>query len=93
MWRLGSEDPGVWPALRRQGRAAVPALSRMQAGYDIDYVGQGELLKVSGSPSDGQRQVTFDAASGLLTAESINHFAELIFRNAARGPPEVVTKL
>ncbi len=91
LWRLGSEDPAVWPALHQQGHAAVPALSQMQAGYDIDYVGQGELLKVSGTPTDGQRQVAFDPASGLITSESVERFAVpyTIQRWGAKNPKQI----
>ncbi len=75
LWRLGSEDPGVWPALRRTGAGAVTALSQLQAGYDIDYRGQGELLRVSGQPRGGQRTVTLDPHTGLLNAERVTTFA------------------
>lgn len=75
LWRLGSEDPGVWPALRLQGPAVAQALQRLQAGYDINYQGQGELLKVEGRPQAGTRQVTLDPRTALITAETIGRFA------------------
>lgn len=74
VWRLGSEDPGVWAALRQRGAALQRALATVQAGYDIDYQGQGELLKVSGHPQPGTRQTTLEARSGLLTAETMGRF-------------------
>lgn len=75
MWRLGSEDPGVWPALRQAGGTLKDSLSKLQAGYDIDYQGSGELLKVTGKPQVGQRSLTFNSAQTLLTGETIDTFA------------------
>lgn len=75
MWRLGSEDPGVWAALRLGEKTAGAALSTLQAGYDINYQGSGELLKVSGHPRVGARQVVLNPVSHLLTSEHITQFA------------------
>ena len=76
MWRLGSEDPSVWNAFRLAPEAARHSLSQMRAGYDIDYVGQGELLKVSGAPTSGTRRLTLSSAKNLLTGEQITSFAQ-----------------
>ncbi|GMA14285.1 glycosyltransferase (plasmid) [Deinococcus metallilatus] len=88
LWRLGSEDPGVWPALKKTGADATRALTTLQAGYDIDYQGEGELLRVSGHPQAGSRTVTRNAASGLLTAEHLRRFATpyVIERWGAKQP-------
>lgn len=75
LWRMGSEDPGVWAAFGQTGPAIVHSLSTLQAGYDIDYQGQGELLKVSGRPRSGTRTVTLDSISHLLTGETVTQFA------------------
>ncbi|TSA87153.1 glycosyltransferase [Deinococcus detaillensis] len=91
MWRLGSEDPSVWPALRLGGAAAVSALSTLQSGYDIDYEGQGELLKVSAAPSAGQRLLHLDPVSQLITRESVSDFASpyVIQRWGAADPKKI----
>lgn len=91
MWRLGSEDPGVWPALRQKGAALVSTLATLQAGYDINYQGQGELLKVSGRPQTGQRFVTLNPAGSLITQETIKQFATpyVIQRWGGQRPKEL----
>jgi spore germination protein YaaH/peptidoglycan/xylan/chitin deacetylase (PgdA/CDA1 family)/GT2 family glycosyltransferase len=77
VWRLGSEDPGLWRVLERSGSldASVAAgLSELQDGYDIDYEGRGEILKVTGTPKQGRRSVRWDAARGTIASQSIDEF-------------------
>lgn len=78
LWRLGAEDPSIWGIFRRTvptRDAAVAALRTIHYGYDIDYEGQGEILKVVESPRDGTRDIEFDAGSGLVTGERVATFA------------------
>ncbi|MFC6659739.1 polysaccharide deacetylase family protein [Deinococcus multiflagellatus] len=91
MWRLGTEDPGVWTALRSAPAQVARALSPLQAGYDIDYQGSGELLRVSGHPHPGARQLTLDPATHLVTAEHLTTFATpyVIQRWGGRNPRQV----
>lgn len=71
LWRLGSEDPGFWTALAdwRAGRTAT-SLGRIAEQENVDVEGQGEILRVAAAPHPGNRQVTFDPRSHLITAES-----------------------
>lgn len=74
LWRLGSEDPGVWQDFEQRNQldqAAAAGLERMGYGYGIDYEGSGEILKVEATPSTGERRVGYDAQSGLITGEQI----------------------
>ena len=78
LWRLGSEDPSIWPVFERRqqlDRAAADTLQVLHYGYDLDYEGAGEVLKVTATPSDGARKVTYDDKSGLITAERLRSFA------------------
>ncbi|MGE4093130.1 MAG: glycosyltransferase [Candidatus Binatia bacterium] len=77
LWRLGSEDPSVWPILAERGqvnRATAETLKTLHYGYDLDYEGAGEVLRVTATPHDGQREVTYDGASGLITAEQLHGY-------------------
>ena len=73
LYRLGTEDPAVWDALAvprnfafdRQTREALELLK----GTDtITDVGEGEIVTVDESRSDGARQLSVDA-EGYLTAK------------------------
>lgn len=77
LWRLGSEDPGVWQVFQHQTELNVETaglLQNMTDQYDILYQGNGEILRVSGEPREGRRVLTIRQSTGLLTKESIVQF-------------------
>ena len=77
LWRLGSEDPAIWEVLSAAGNldaSLLPKLATLQNGYDIDYEGTGELLRVTGTPKSGLRSMRYDTTLGLLTGETIESF-------------------
>ena len=59
LWRLGSEDPGVWQVFGRNHRQLPPAgaIGTIAAGTAADIEGPGEILKVTATPTDGVRTV------------------------------------
>jgi peptidoglycan-N-acetylglucosamine deacetylase len=74
LWRLGSEDPAVWEVLGAPRAGAKDILGRLevlQNGYDIDYEGTGELLRVTGTPKPGRRSLKLDAGGELYADEEI----------------------
>lgn len=71
LWRLGSEDPGVWKVLpHAYGQVSSAGLEAMTPGQDVDFDGTGEVLKVTATPTPGRRTLTLDAASGLIATET-----------------------
>ncbi len=81
LWRMGSEDPGVWSWFSR-GRvpdeAAVGQMKTLQAGYDIVYEGEGEALRVTGEPRAGRRSLDYDAGEGLITDEAVQAYPQAL---------------
>ncbi len=74
LWRLGSEDPSIWEVFdsrTKLDRAAADKLKVLQYGYDLDYEGKGEILKVTAEPSSGSREITYDETRGLITGEKL----------------------
>lgn len=87
LWRLGAEDPSIWRALGDdspdlQRRAPSPALAwldstaarrldRMAPGYDVQFDGQGELLRIASRPTEGRRDLHIDAARGVIVSEHV----------------------
>mgnify|MGYP002780068927 FL=1 len=63
LWRLGAEDPALWDVIGDAHGAARPAraLARIGSGYDVEFDGVGELLRVEATPRDGGRTVVADA--------------------------------
>jgi cellulose synthase/poly-beta-1,6-N-acetylglucosamine synthase-like glycosyltransferase/peptidoglycan/xylan/chitin deacetylase (PgdA/CDA1 family)/spore germination protein YaaH len=61
LWRLGYEDPGVWDALKAfQDSKFPPDLSTLRSVGDVDVEGNGEVLRVTDTPTTGTRTVKTD---------------------------------
>ncbi|MCU6455836.1 glycosyltransferase [Sphingomonas sp. A2-49] len=58
LWRLGSEDPGLWSLFGRDHRTlpAPAAIDAIPAGTNVDIEGAGEILKIGASPVTGIRR-------------------------------------
>jgi cellulose synthase/poly-beta-1,6-N-acetylglucosamine synthase-like glycosyltransferase/peptidoglycan/xylan/chitin deacetylase (PgdA/CDA1 family) len=68
IWRLGSEDPSVWSILGTQN-SSPEVLRSINYGYDVDFEGNGELLKVMSRPQKGARDLEVDSANGFIKDE------------------------
>lgn len=94
LWRMGQEDPSVWRVLNRHAvlnAVLARGLRVVHYGYDLDYRGQGELLKVASQPKSGSRTVQFDANSGLIVGESLHSFAApLTIQRWGGGDPKKI---
>ncbi len=72
IWRLGSEDPSLWNVLSEHGLSKdAGALATIPGGYDVEFDGEGELLRILVKPTDGERGVKLDEASGLVTSQTL----------------------
>ena len=77
LWRLGSEDPTIWEVLgsvATLNSGVAARLATLHSGYDIIYEGNGEILRVTGTPTNGLRKTEFDATLGLITDEKVMSF-------------------
>ncbi len=68
LWRLGSEDEGVWSALSAYRTGKRPNLAALSPGADVDVEGSGEILRIRAAPTIGARDLTFDNA-GMIRDE------------------------
>jgi len=72
IWRLGAEDPSLWNVLHRDGLAADPApMDTMRIGYDVNFIGTGEILRMVAEPTLGQRTMTIDSVTKTVTGEVV----------------------
>ena len=72
VWRLGSEDPSLWTVLDRGGLRATPqALDTIRIGYDVQFIGTGEILRMVAEPTLGRRVVRTDTATGRIVVDSV----------------------
>jgi len=69
IWRLGSEDPSVWSILGAQQHNSADVLRTINSAYEVDFEGNGELLKVMSRPQKGARSVEVDPQTGYIKSE------------------------
>ncbi|HET8613269.1 MAG TPA: glycosyltransferase [Sphingomonas sp.] len=60
LWRLGSEDPGTWKALAAFQTHHMPDLSTLRSVGDVDVEGNGEILRITDTPTVGRRAFRVD---------------------------------
>ena len=71
LWRLGTEDPSTLPLLGRAYNAPAPAsLHIIPTNDDVDFDGEGEILRVESGPVTGKRDFQLDKDSGDVTDET-----------------------
>lgn len=59
LWRLGSEDPGIWADLTAWRNGGRPNLSIVTSMLSTDVEGAGEILRITATPTEGHRAVAF----------------------------------
>ena len=77
VWVMGSEDPDVWTFLDRARPDARPDVSRLAATsypFDVDFLGEGELLTVQAYPQSGSRSLEQDSLTGMVTDQSYHRY-------------------
>ena len=74
LWRLGSEDPGVWRDFKaiKQG-ITPPVFGVLNSIGKNDVEGDGEILRITDTPTTGMRTVTADK-SGLIRDEKFESY-------------------
>jgi cellulose synthase/poly-beta-1,6-N-acetylglucosamine synthase-like glycosyltransferase/peptidoglycan/xylan/chitin deacetylase (PgdA/CDA1 family)/spore germination protein YaaH len=75
VWRLGSEDPALWRVIgRRPNEPPGTGLATIPPGYDVEFDGDGEILRLTARPTSGRRAITVDSASGLVRREEVTAY-------------------
>jgi cellulose synthase/poly-beta-1,6-N-acetylglucosamine synthase-like glycosyltransferase/peptidoglycan/xylan/chitin deacetylase (PgdA/CDA1 family) len=71
LWKLGSEDPSIISVLGQRYNAPMPQnLTNIPTNDDIDYDGDGEVLRVESGPTQGLRRFEIDKDSGDIDDET-----------------------
>ena len=71
IWRMGSEDAGVWNILGKPYGQEGPQSLQVMAPVTnaVDFNGNGEVLNPTAIPTPGARTLQFDPNSGLISDE------------------------
>ncbi|HEX4294302.1 MAG TPA: glycosyltransferase [Rhizomicrobium sp.] len=71
VWRIGSEDPSIWPVVgQAYGAAAPDSLHRIPTSEDVDFEGAGEILRVESHPTPGARKFEVNRDTGAIDDET-----------------------
>jgi cellulose synthase/poly-beta-1,6-N-acetylglucosamine synthase-like glycosyltransferase/peptidoglycan/xylan/chitin deacetylase (PgdA/CDA1 family)/spore germination protein YaaH len=92
IWRLGSEDPSLWNAISNRVEHPEPTLlERMPPGYDPQFDGKGEMLRLTSRPSPGRRFLRADPRTGAIVHERITQYPSpwIVQRFGARDSMKV----
>jgi peptidoglycan-N-acetylglucosamine deacetylase len=77
LWRLGSEDRSIWKIWDfPMDKAAASKLTDVPPGQDVDMEGSGEILNVEATPGNGQRKLSTDDSTGMITDETMDSLPE-----------------
>ncbi len=70
LYRLGSEDRSLWAVWDKPFEAAATAkLDTVPPGQDVDIEGLGEILRIQSRPAPGERRITVDPDTHLVSDE------------------------
>jgi cellulose synthase/poly-beta-1,6-N-acetylglucosamine synthase-like glycosyltransferase/peptidoglycan/xylan/chitin deacetylase (PgdA/CDA1 family) len=71
LWKLGSEDPSILPLMGRAYDASAPESLKYIANNieDVDFDGEGEILRVEADPAIGARSMTIERSTGDVVDE------------------------
>ena len=76
LWRLGSEDRSLWKVWDFPMDTPTSKLGDIPPGQDVDMEGNGEVLNIEATPSNGSRSMDVDSSSGLITDETMDSLPE-----------------
>jgi peptidoglycan-N-acetylglucosamine deacetylase len=76
LWRLGSSDTSMWPIwdATRADNATREKLKDIAPGPDLILEGDGDIWHIADIPKRGQRSITYDSSSDLITSEKYDAF-------------------
>jgi cellulose synthase/poly-beta-1,6-N-acetylglucosamine synthase-like glycosyltransferase/peptidoglycan/xylan/chitin deacetylase (PgdA/CDA1 family)/spore germination protein YaaH len=91
LWRLGSEDPGVWSMFGKSHPTLPPAnaIEAIPNGTDVDIEGRGEILKIGATPAAGQRKVTTGRDGNITGVQFLQLPSQYMIRRTGYSPNQI----
>jgi cellulose synthase/poly-beta-1,6-N-acetylglucosamine synthase-like glycosyltransferase/spore germination protein YaaH/peptidoglycan/xylan/chitin deacetylase (PgdA/CDA1 family) len=91
IWALGLTDPSIWKYISRTGiHPSALSLREISYPYDVEFIGDGEILRVRASPTKGSRSLETDPQTGLFTDEVYHNFpTSFVIDRSGYHPKEI----
>jgi peptidoglycan-N-acetylglucosamine deacetylase len=97
LWKLGSADSRLWTFYNKAlDDVAVDSfnydiLHNVNISYDVDYVGEGEILDVISTPKAGEIDIVKDTAEDLITNETYLSMPSIfVIKKYGKKPKKIV---
>ncbi|MBS1586280.1 MAG: glycosyltransferase [Bacteroidetes bacterium] len=97
LWRLGSEDARIWQFYNKDlSEGALDTfnfnlLSHVHGSNAVDYIGEGEVLDVMGTPKDGTIKTELDSAEMLIAEEKYVELPSIfVVKKFGNAPGKIV---
>lgn len=94
VWVLGSTDPSVWTFIDRAHLGQPPntavTLRKIEFPYDVEFVGDGEILHVAQLPTEGTRSLEIDPATHLIVDEEYHRYPTSFVIERSGYKPKVI---
>ncbi len=76
LWRLGSEDPSLWDIwdATRPDNATRAKLEEIPPGYDLILEGDGDIWRITSTPTSGKRTFDYDSDTDTFTDETFQTY-------------------
>lgn len=77
VWVLGSTDPSIWSFIHRAHMNLPPnmgVLRTIEFPYDVEFIGDGEILHVQQLPTKGERSLEVDPTTGVVLDEDYHKY-------------------
>jgi len=96
VWVLGSEDPSLWTFMDRARIHEHPDAQKLEPisfPYDIEFIGEGDILRIKSMPQAGRRTVDIDRRTSICTDETYETFpsAFVFERNGLKNKTVALT--
>jgi cellulose synthase/poly-beta-1,6-N-acetylglucosamine synthase-like glycosyltransferase/peptidoglycan/xylan/chitin deacetylase (PgdA/CDA1 family)/spore germination protein YaaH len=91
LWRLGSEDPGVWSMFGRSHPTLPPAkaIEAIPNGTDVDIEGRGEILKIGATPAAGLRKVATGRDGDITGVDFLTLPSQYMIQRTGYSPNQI----
>lgn len=90
IWRLGTEDGGLWRVLRSLDRDTPPDIATLRSTSNVDVEGRGEIMHIAAVPTNGRRALTVDSDSAIVDERYLRLPTPYVIRRTGDHPSYVV---
>ncbi len=90
LWRLGTEDPGIWSDLAAFRTGGVPDLAGLASPLNTDVEGSGEILRITATPTAGRRALTVDRQGMIRDEHYLSLPTPYVVHRAGAADPQAL---